>query len=250
MVRWPGRAAHVRSLSPRSLGDRLRRVDHPSLDIFLCQLSSAGRRRLDPQSVSGHSRLARIAAPATGRCPQCDDRPDQQEPLLQLLSRRGRSLIWRALSAKFWTPAMPAPLTLEVYNDAFRGRARRHHFAEDGIRSLRLLEEKVSWRGPDNRTRPPWQAKAWTFRLHRRQRTQNFRPGIPGIRRQWSRCRGLGRLVPKLRLSRHGQAPQHERVSLSQRQGQYRSQCRTPFLRPILLPDARPLGLRHRHPGG
>ena len=64
------------------------------------------------------------------------------EPAFPLLPRAGRSAGGRFHGSRVRPPAMPGPLSLEIFNDQFRaGSAVRT--ATDGLRSLILLEDDV-----------------------------------------------------------------------------------------------------------
>lgn len=130
-------SAHVRTLA--QAWDIVQGAGHPHLDIFLSSfhLLAAGG---DPQTVA-HIPGSRIAAVQLADAPNVTIDPISKNRFYSCFPGEG-DLDLPGFVRDVLGTGYAGALTLEVFNDAFRGAPART-IAEDGIRSLRLLEENT-----------------------------------------------------------------------------------------------------------
>ena len=130
-------AAHTRSLAQG--WKMVERVNHPNLDIFLSsfQLLTVKNGMAGLGDIPGH----RIAAVQIADAPNVTIDSFSKNRFYSCFPGEG-DLDLAAFMAAVLATGYDGALTLEVFNDAFRGAPSRT-IAEDGMRSLLLLEEST-----------------------------------------------------------------------------------------------------------
>ena len=132
-----GWAAHVRTLA--GAWSIVQRVGHPHLDVFISSfhLLAAGGSPERIPDIPGK----RIAALQLADAPLVSIDALSKDRFYSCFPGQG-SLDLTGLLISMLQAGYIGPLTLEVHNDSFRSSPSRQ-IADDGMRSLRLLEESV-----------------------------------------------------------------------------------------------------------